>query len=512
MYTRMCKYFGMLGMVLALVVGSGFGFTPIGSNAVASATSSCKTLPNGTQECNITKVASADSNGSFNVTSHVAVTTKGKTTLEYQVKTGYTVSGAKCYKEPSFSKVPKGAKCWIATKKGYKYSNSGVSQSGVRTYFGDVIGSGYSPVGSKFYYDSALHTWRKANCGNFVRFSGTEALQVQNVVLLRSFSQLRIKLMGYINKSLSEVVKAQAECSSNGTSASATAYGSDKLVIKISVSATASSYASAKAQANAQALKTASSEDMSLQDTVNAAALDNLEVSVSVSCQAITPPPPAHQCQPPSTGTYPNCITPVAPSASAQAQACVNAGASNGVITGIVLDNNSSADTAVINIGSKTITVSVPAHGSANFTLSGFAPGSYLGTALLQTVGLSATFGVTVQQCSVVTPPPVQHYVQISCTWQEEITVGGSSYTRCVVTDDNGANIALSVSTDANSRASGISCISNGTPSCSSGETYEFLLQGLIAGNTTVVATATANGVSATSSDTMPVDPASEGF
>jgi hypothetical protein len=246
--------------------------------------------------CNVHKVASSDSLGSFHVTSITMIKVSGDTVLRYQTVNGYKTS-AKCYRAPSFTDVPKGATCWIATKLGYRFKNSGVNSSGIRVYFEDHIGSKYSPVGTKFYWDEQLRTWRKANCGNYVSFIGTEKLTVARVELVRTFSQLAVLLTGQVQKTLSEEVKATASCSVNGASASASIYGHDKLSLRITVTfRAASSYESAIRLAEAPAIKKQSdSLNAELKAEVNAQAIDNLKGNVKVYChtsvtKTTTPP------------------------------------------------------------------------------------------------------------------------------------------------------------------------------------------------------------------------------
>ena len=268
------------------------------SSAVSASTKaqSCQTLPNGAIVCNVHKVASSDSLGSFHVTSITMIKVSGDTVLRYQTVNGYKTS-AKCYRAPSFTDVPNGATCWIATKLGYQFKNSGVNSSGIRVYFEDHIGSKYSPVGTKFYWDEQLRTWRKANCGNYSSFIGTEKLTVARVELVRTFTQLAVLLTGQVQKTLSEEVKATASCSVNGASASASIYGHDKLSLRITVTfRAASSYESAIRLAEAPAIKKQSdSLNAGMKAEVNAQAIDNLKGNVKVYChtsvtKTTTPP------------------------------------------------------------------------------------------------------------------------------------------------------------------------------------------------------------------------------
>lgn len=107
-----------------------------------------------------------------------------------------------------------------------------------------------------------------------------------------------------------------------------------------------------------------------------------------------------------TTFTVPQCQQPKPPTVTAQAQGCVNSGAANGVVTGHISNPNNLADQAKVTLGTKTTTVNVSALGSASFSLSGFAPGTYSGSVKLVLAGTSAPLNVTVATCSPPPPPP----------------------------------------------------------------------------------------------------------
>lgn len=471
------------------------GVATVAVQTAQADTTGCTTLSNGSVMCNVTKTASSDANGQLVVTQQTKVTTQGKIALRWQTSTGYKIAGARCYSEPSFADVPRGAKCWRPTVKGFKFLNSGVNAAGQRVYFWDYIGSGYSPLSSTyFYWDAALDTWRKANCGNWAKFTQMQAISMTKVELVKTFSALSVKLTGYINKSLSESVQASVSCSVAGASASATATGQDSLTVKIAVTAIASSYAKAQAAATSKAISEANNEDLSLQSEVNIAAVDNLQVNASASCS--------------STGNS----SYQAPAVTAAAQACVNAGSTSGIVNGMISNPNDIADTAVISLAGQTVTVQVAANSSTSFAFYGLAPGMYTGIAALQTAGLSAQFSVTVGECQ-----QVQHWTQVTCQGFEEISGNGSFLVTCNVQDDNGASIALSVSPSQYYTVSGINCSSQGgTPSCVGDGTYQFRVDGVNNTSNIVQAsmtvTATANGVPANYVTDFNVDPASGGF
>lgn len=166
------------------------------------------------------------------------------------------------------------------------------------------------------------------------------------------------------------------------------------------------------------------------------------------------------------------------PAVSAQAQACVEEGGTSGTITGSVTNPNSKRYTIIIRLGGQTTTLVVPAGGSATFTLTGFAPGTYTGTATLAGTKKTAVFSVTVEQCA-----PPAHFTGLTCQGQEEVTGGASSKLVCDVTNDNGAEIDLSVqvlTNTGNLLVSGIQCSSQGgTPACKGSGTFEIRLKGV---------------------------------
>lgn len=115
-------------------------------------------------------------------------------------------------------------------------------------------------------------------------------------------------------------------------------------------------------------------------------------------------------------------------------------------------------------------------------------------------------------------PPPPEHWVHLSCTGFEELSGRASMLIDCAVEDDNGAPIFLKAeANDGNSRVSGISCISHeGAQTCPGKGTFEFRVSGKNEGvsvlESSVTVTATANEVSASLTESFPVDPAEGGF
>jgi hypothetical protein len=142
-----------------------------------------------------------------------------------------------------------------------------------------------------------------------------------------------------------------------------------------------------------------------------------------------TPPPP-----------------PKAPTVSAQAQACVNQGESNGVVNGTVTNPNGTADIADISLDGHSTSVSVAANGLASFSLSGFAPGTYSGTATLRTAGTSASFSVPVAQC-----PPSPKVEKPSATASASCpSSGGNGSGSVIVSNGSDANANTTITVNIN--------------------------------------------------------------
>jgi hypothetical protein len=202
------------------------------------------------------------------------------------------------------------------------------------------------------------------------------------------------------------------------------------------------------------------------------------------------------------------------PSMTATAGACVQEGQTTGVINGVVVNNDSVARDATVsispNVKAPVNLTAVPANGGSKpYSFSGLAVGTYTVTATMNSMTANQT--VNIIKCDT----PVNHWVSVSCTSPEEITVNGSVLVDCTVLADSGQITLSAVSNDANSRVSGINCYSNGgSQTCPSGGTFEFRLTGQHEGMTSVTVKASANGVV---SDPvvlgpMPVDPDTGGF
>jgi hypothetical protein len=445
----MSKKFSLLGApIVAILALMGFS----ASIASASSTSSnCSSPSPGLQICNVQKVASSSSPGSFKVNPSSRVSTKGKIVVldrtniplpKYNPKECVYVG-----KNVPARWIPGQPTC-IKVAIGVPEINSYPGENGQPVRFHDKTRAGHQD----FVWNSTLGVWQNTICHNEEWFFGNwKTVPKNRLEIVNSFNEAKITLSAVLAKHLHGKVSAQVSCSVNGASASAKSYGTDDLKVTIRVTATGTTYAQAKARAQSKAIKQYDQEDISLSDQVYAAATDKLQASASASCKSsTTTPPPVAVC---TVTTATNYGQPL-PCTFAPPAVCT--------------------DTTANNYGQ-------------------------------------------LLPCTYTTPP--QHWVEISCTGFEEITGGGSFLVTCAVSDDNGAPISLLANAnDANSTVSGINCVSNGgSQTCPSGGTFQFRVDGINNGSTTLYssldATASANGVSQTfKSGSYAVDPSDGGF
>jgi len=240
-------------------------------------------------------------------------------------------------------------------------------------------------------------------------------------------------------------------------------------------------------------------------------AVDKVAEKASLTCSYTPPgtpppPPPPAPPTPPSAPSY-NC-------------------------TGLSLSTSNLTATAAISIvtsGGAQFKNATVSWGDTQSTTGGLTQTHTYGSA--GTYGVHAVVNFTLPNgssasanCSgsvSVSSPPVQHWVQVSCTGFEELFGGESMIIKCdVSTDDQNAMISLDAhSNDANSRVSGINCYSQGgSPSCKGNGQFEFRVSGINDGTSTlsssVTVTASASGVSSKpwTSDPFPIDPSGGGF
>lgn len=130
------------------------------------------------------------------------------------------------------------------------------------------------------------------------------------------------------------------------------------------------------------------------------------------------------------------------PSVNASANACVEPGQANGVITVVVGNPNDIDDTATVTVGNKpSQTVSIAAGATKTLTFTGFAPGTYGYSAKLTTANKSATGSVTVQKCEVPEQPVTG---DVLCKNPPHLYEGGNGIMVCELSQSNGVKPTLS--------------------------------------------------------------------
>ena len=259
-----------------------------------------------TTDANGVKVCIDEAHDGTTVGVAVAKTNSSKktATYEYVSKNGYSTK-ATCYKGSTYAsilKAHKTAKCIVITKNGQKFRNSVHNAAGKLVYFNDYVGSKDSTKGTKsatFYYDSALKTWRKANCGNYVKFTGKmPSLSIKKITIVR---ELTTTVSAPLKGSVTRDVSATAYCSNDYAEASASSSATASASVNVLVTATAKTKSVATAKFNAQVVKIR----QAMQQQVKAEAKGTLTVKVSAkataSCKVKTPAPKPTESQPTTT-------------------------------------------------------------------------------------------------------------------------------------------------------------------------------------------------------------------
>lgn len=186
------------------------------------------------------------------VTAVVNGEVEGKITLEYIVKDGLTYKGS-CPKVTKVtSKLLKTKKCFVL--KSGKFVNSGRHRNGKIYYFTD-----YAKY-TKFIKKGS--SWRKATCGNYVRFKTYPSLKVTAIVMVKSLAEISVTVK--VTAKASVTATATAWCKSNSSSANATASAS------ASAEASAEATASAKSELEAKMKATGSINVTELRNKVSA--------------------------------------------------------------------------------------------------------------------------------------------------------------------------------------------------------------------------------------------------
>lgn len=328
--------------------------------------------------------------------------------------------------------------------------------------------------------------------------------------------------------SLHSTISADARCTlgdaNNGASAHANVNGSDNESVRVTGTGSGSSWGQAVANATVQAMN--AHEINNLHAKVVANATGKLQGQASVACH-FTPPPavctdttasnygqplPCQRNPPPSPNKNLTCDS----VSRAVGDRVVNISDVGWTSSGYIVDH--------VNIGwgdgaSDNKGATHPVTASHTYTY-----GTY--TVIVRVVASDGT-SVTSANCTFTVswtapppPTPVTHYTNLTCTGPEEMTGGGSLLVVCQVSNDNGAQIALSADVTSNSgnlRVSGITCKSQGTTACQGNGTYEVRLAGTNEGTSPVYSNlrivATSNGVPSTPfQQAIKVDPRCSNF
>ena len=366
---------------------------------------------------------------------YAAVGTSGKILMRYNIASGIkttavenTSTGCKLYR--AAYQRPASATC-IRLVTGASYINSGVRLGQTAwSKWADSVRAPWCKFvrrGSQWYkagcYNSTTHTV-VGNCGNAVWFSGPRpALSYTQVILVQSFEQWNFSGSVAVTSSATSTATARAWCNQYGSYASATGYGYGSGKGSASASYVLKGLTKIQAWLNGKEVALNTSTSLVAQANATASSESTAVSNASAQVTCSTPPPP------PSYN---------APGISAQATSCDTAGHNPGIVSGTVSNPNGVADTAVVTIGSQSVTVSVPANGSTAFTMpNGYAPGTYTGSAHLQSAGTSASFQVSVAQCTPPqqTPPSIVNYTTLN-----DVDAGGTSPNFCATVNLPGSD------------------------------------------------------------------------
>lgn len=162
---------------------------------------------------------------------------QGKVNLEFIVKGGITYKGSCPKVSKVTSKLLKSKKCFVL--KSGKFVNSGRNRAGKVVYFTD------SAKNTKFIKKGS--SWRKANCGNYVRFKTYPSLKASGVAMVESFGEVSVSVK--VTAKASVTATAEAWCKSDSSSARGT--GSASGTAEASAEATASAKTEVEAKAKA---------------------------------------------------------------------------------------------------------------------------------------------------------------------------------------------------------------------------------------------------------------------
>jgi hypothetical protein len=214
------------------------------------------------------------------VTAVVNGEVEGKITLEYIVKDGITYKGSCPKVSKVTSKLLKSKKCFVL--KSGKFVNSGRHRSGKIYYFTD-----YAKY-TKFVKKGS--SWRKATCGNYVRFKTYPSLKVTSIVMVKSLAEISVTVKVTAKAS---VTATAAWCKSNTSSANATASASASAEASAEATASAKSELEAKIKATGSINVTELRNKVSAEVKATAAAKATAKAEAQAVCTEAPPATPA---------------------------------------------------------------------------------------------------------------------------------------------------------------------------------------------------------------------------
>lgn len=221
------------------------------------------------------------------------------------------------------------------------------------------------------------------SCWNFI--GGPVDVVVPQVVQVRYTSDVLVDITVEANASVKAKVEASLQCESG------TLYG----------------YAEASGSATASAsIRVKSSLKVTATNAKKIELLNQVKASARAKAEASAKAKITLTCS--DTPTY------VAPSVSANAQACVEPGQATGIVTITATNNNNVAVPATYAFpGKSDQTATIAANATVAKQFTGIAPGSYTGTVSFGApVNKTAQFNVTVEEC-VAPPTPAPDLIEI---------------------------------------------------------------------------------------------------
>lgn len=205
---------------------------------------------------------------------------QGKVNLEFIVKGGITYKGSCPKVSKVTSKLLKSKKCFVL--KSGKFVNSGRNRAGKVVYFTD------SAKNTKFIKKGS--SWRKANCGNYVRFKTYPSLKASGVAMVESFGEVSVSVK--VTAKASVTATAEAWCKSDSSSARGTGSASGTAEASAEATASAKTEVEAKAKASSSIRMTVRNQ-AEAEVKAEAAAKAKAKAEAQAVCTETAPPTPA---------------------------------------------------------------------------------------------------------------------------------------------------------------------------------------------------------------------------